>query len=260
MLDQFDLIHNTEWNTLCILDACRYDYFKKYNKLRGRLRECRSRGHHTWVWTQENFPDWYDWTYFSAHPYIGDKVRAQSWNAPQHFSKIVPIWRFGWDERLGTVKPDVVGETVKNTPYKKAVVHYVQPHGPWIGYPNRWLNPWTLMDVQKHQVMGDWVAVAKKPDPKFFRKCYRDNLKLVLKSVEKYLPYFKPPVVITADHGELLGEKGLYLHGAVEKSRAHLPYPKWGLEFLKHVPWFQVSEAYYSAEASLSPSSDSIGI
>jgi glucan phosphoethanolaminetransferase (alkaline phosphatase superfamily) len=59
----------------------------------------------------------------------------------------------------------------------------------------------------------------------------------VLKSVEKYLPYFKGKVVITADHGELLGEKGLYLHGAREKKRVMPPYPKWAADFLKVVPW-----------------------
>jgi len=241
MVEQYNLIHDTNWNTLIILDACRYDYFKKVNRIPGKLRKARSKAHHTWNWLQDTFPDKYPWTYFSAHPYIGNKVRVkQKWNGPNHFEKIVPIWEFGWNNKLGTVHPNSVGETVKNIPYEKAIVHYVQPHGPWIGKP-QWLNPWTLVDYfRRDKMMADWVAVATKPDVKFFRKCYTGNLKLVLKSVEKYMPFFRPPVVITADHGEMLGEKGLYLHGAVEKSKEHLPYPAWAVDFLKNVPWFTV--------------------
>ena len=237
--EQYNLIHNTEWNTLIVLDACRFDYFKKLNTIPGKLQECRSRGFHTWIWLNETFPDKYPWTYFSAHPYVGNKTGGQKWNAPNHFKTIIPIWMFGWDNKLGTVHPDTVGQTIKIIPYEKAIVHYIQPHGPWIG-KTKWLNPWTLTDYSRRQLMGDWVAVANKPDPTFFRQCYRDNLKLVLGSVKKFLPYFKKPVVITADHGEMLGEKGLYLHGAVRKDEEHIPYPAWALDFLKKVPWFVV--------------------
>ena len=240
MEDQGKLIHEVDWNTLIILDACRFDSFKKQNKIPGKLQEVQSRGHHTWVWLGETFPDKYPWTYFSAHPYINTGT-GQKWNATNHFEKIVQIWSYGWDDKAGTVHPDTVSLTAKAVPYEKAVVHYVQPHGPWIG-KTRWLNPWTLIDYTRRQLMGDWVAVVAKPDPKFFRRCYRDNLNLVLDSVERVLPHLKKPVVITADHGEMLGEKGLYLHGAVEKSKAHLAYPKWALDFLKRVPWLLVDE------------------
>jgi len=239
MLDQYELIHDTDWDTLILLDACRHDFFKRYITLSGKLQKCRSRAHHTFEWVERTFPDFYDWTYFSAHPYINVGEVVQRWNAINHFKRVVPIYRFGWNERTGTVHPNVVGETVKATPYEKAIIHYIQPHGPWIG-KTRWLNPWMLAQWQRHQAMADWVAAKTKPDPKFFRACYRDNLKLVLKSVEKYLPHFKDKVVITSDHGELLGEKGMYLHGAVEKSREHLPYPKWAVDFLRVVPWFEL--------------------
>lgn len=243
MLDQYDLIHNTDWDTLILLDAARPDYFKKVNRLPGRFRKCRSRAHHTWLWLEETFPDFYDWTYFTAHPYVKPKVfRGQSYQACRHFKKIVPIWLTHWNDKLGTVHPDRVGEVVRDTPYERAIVHYIQPHGPWIGLPNRWLNPWTLRQHSKYRLMGDWVAIERKPDSKFFRRCYKDNLKLVLNSVTKYLPYFKGKVVITTDHAEMLGEKGLYLHGAREASRKHIPWPSWALDFLKQIFWFTLEQ------------------
>jgi len=239
MRSQFDLIHGENWGTLIILDACRYDIFKQLNRIPGKLEEVLSPAHHTWPWLQRTFPDKYDWTYFSAHPYVNTVQTGQKWNAINHFSSIIPIWRFAWSDKLGTVHPISVCSTVKNIPYEKAMVHFIQPHGPWIGV-TKWLNPWTLVDYTRTQLMGDWKAIVTKPDPTFFRRCYKDNLRLVLRNITNYLPYFKKPIVITADHGELLGEKGMYLHGAVEKSKEHLPYPEWALEFLKHVPWFVV--------------------
>jgi len=200
-------------------------------------------GFHTYPWLEKTFPDYYPWTYFSAHPYIGDKIRrGQPFQAIHHFERVIPVWATAWDDKLGTVHPDSVGEAVKNTSYEKAIIHYLQPHGPWIGSPNRWVIPWTLLQHDQRQLMADWKAIVIKPNPKFFRKCYRDNLRLVLGSVEKYLPYFRKPVVISADHGEMLGEKGLYLHGAVLKSKEHLGYPRWAIDFLRQIPWFTVQE------------------
>jgi len=240
MLEQYDLIHNTDWNTLIILDACRFDYFKKCVTLGGKLSRCWSRAPHTYRWLEETFPDYYGWTYFSAHPYVGAKVsRRRGFNAPEHFGKIVSIWALAWDDRLGTVHPDSVGEVVKIMCEReeygvgdKMIVHYIQPHGPWIG-KTKWVVPWTLEQHEKYGVMADYVAQKVKPDPKFFRRAYRDNLKLVLGSIKKYLPYFKGKVVITADHGEMLGEKGLYLHKE--------NYPAWTDSILRVVPWFEIS-------------------
>jgi hypothetical protein len=240
MLEQYDLIHNTEWSTLVLLDACRFDYFKRQNRIPGELREIKSRAYHTWNWLQDNFPDKYDWTYFSGHPYVDGATRSQKWNGNLHFKTVIPIWRFAWNDRLGTVHPESVAAVVKNIKYDKAIVHFIQPHGPWIG-KTKWLNPWTLSEYTQHQIMGDWKAIFAKPDPVFFRRCYKDNLELVLNTVEKLLLSLKPPVIVTADHGEMLGEKGLYLHGAVEKSKAHIPYPAWAQEFLKRVPWLEVA-------------------
>ena len=39
MEQQKELIHNTKWNLLIILDACRYDYFKEECKIKGKLKK-----------------------------------------------------------------------------------------------------------------------------------------------------------------------------------------------------------------------------
>lgn len=233
MLNQTELIHNTDFDTLIILDACRYDFFKKCNKFKGRLLKVKSPAAHTWTWLQKTFPDEYPWLYFSAHMWIGDKVRpGKPWSGVNHFKKVYPIWETDFNEALGTVHPDAVGKYVTrhftDNPPEKCIIHYVQPHGPWIG-THRWTVPWSAELHRRYGVMADYIAEVEKPPEMFMRKIYKSNLMLVLKSIEKYREHFPGKVVITADHGEMLGEKGLYLH--------KYDFPEWADAFIKTVPW-----------------------
>jgi len=84
----------------------------------------------------------------------------------------------------------------------------------------------------KYGIMADYIAQELMPDPVFFRKAYRGNVKLVLASIKRYLKHFPGQVVISADHGEMLGEGGLYLHKT--------DFPEWADTQLKTVPWMIV--------------------
>lgn len=234
MKEQYDLIHNTDWDTLVIADAMRYDFFKKYNKFKGRLIRARSNAAHTYQWLERTFPDKYPWIYFSAHLWIGDKVhRERQWNGIEHFEKVIPIWETGWNDRLGTVHPDEVGKVVRDYfeehPPQKCIIHYVQPHGPWIGEPQFKYPHFTKEMHEMYGVMADYIAEVMKPEYSFMKRAYRGNVKLVLKSIGKYLKYFPGQVVISADHGEMLGEGGKYLH--------KIDFPKWADDLVKTVPW-----------------------
>jgi membrane-anchored protein YejM (alkaline phosphatase superfamily) len=84
-------------------------------------------------------------------------------------------------------------------------------------------------------LMGDVIAVTNRVDPTFLRKAYRANLRLVLETIENYKDIFKGNVVITSDHGEMLGEYDkklktqFYLHSPT--------FPEWAITKLKDVPW-----------------------
>jgi len=240
MLKQYDLIHKWDFDSLVILDACRFDMFKRVNKFKGELIKCESPAPHTWFWMMAMFPGYYDLTYFSAHPFIGPKrYERYPYQACEHFREIVPIFQFGWNERLGTVHPGTVGEVLKHraetSPYDKGIVHYMQPHGPWIG-KYKFGEPWSLADHVKYEKLGDCIARVIRPPPTFMKRVYKSNLQLVLKSLKKYKDYFVGKTVITADHGEMLGEyskewkRRLYLH--------KIDYPPFADKLLKTVPWF----------------------
>jgi len=127
-------ITDEEWDVLIILDACRYDIFKEiYSKyFEGVLKLRISPGTCTPEWLVKAFPKRYypNIVYVTANPYV-NTVRPIV-----NFFKIVEVWRTRWNEELGTVHPcDVSIEAIKTFyryPDKRLIVHYLQPHAPYI--------------------------------------------------------------------------------------------------------------------------------
>lgn len=237
MREQAELIHGGDWDTLIVLDACRYDIFKSVNRLEGKLTEARSNAQHTLYWLKRTFPDKYDYHYVSAHPYI-NKMKGGFWNAIDHFEpdKIHQVWMFGWSDKLGTVHPTSVVKFVKKLDYDRAIIHFIQPHGPWIGR-TKLGTEWSLADWFKTGLMGDNFVSFAKPDKTLLRVAYKDNLRLVLGVLNRFKSVFRGKTVITADHGEMLGERGYYLHE--EFFHADRANPLWVQKTLKRVPWFE---------------------
>jgi len=127
------------WDYLIILDACRYDYISSMykNYFLGQLEKRTSLGSCTPEWVQRSFPNYYpDVIYISGNPYINSKIKIAWFDAKRHFYKVVDVWDFGWSEELGTVPPEKVNEaTLSFThkfPEKRFIVHYLQPHAPYI--------------------------------------------------------------------------------------------------------------------------------
>ena len=70
-------IMDEDWDVIIILDACRYDYFKKtYPKfLKGKLKKVQSIASNTPGWLKKTFKDIYkNIVYVSANPHINSKM------------------------------------------------------------------------------------------------------------------------------------------------------------------------------------------
>jgi hypothetical protein len=82
------------------------------------------------------------------------------------------------------------------------IIHYLQPHAPYIGptgaekLPTDYLNFWSSFRDGKFDV-----------DLETAKKAYRENVELVIPHVETLLSELKGKTVVTSDHGELLGER-----------------------------------------------------
>jgi len=263
-MDTVELVQE-QWDYLIVLDACRYDYFEKVWRkyLNGNLQKRVSPGSSTPDWRDKAFPAIYpDIIYISCNPFINSFVKADGYSASKHFYKVYDLWRQCWDERKDTVLPQSVThkaiEIINANPDKRAVVHYLQPHEPFLAadvadlsydrgeslfdkmlhkgeqaapkttFPVKivgllttvWrrtgllgrLPLWRVRKFLRLPPMSHMDAVRRKFGKKGVRKAYSDNLEIVLKCVAELVMNLSGKVIVTADHGELLGEGGRYGH------------------------------------------------
>ncbi|WP_273837547.1 hypothetical protein [Halococcus sp. PRR34] len=104
----------------------------------------------------------------------------------------------------------------------RMIVHYMQPHAPFLHHVANGEQPDNI-DEKPLEALNDIQ------DRKIVREGYVDNLRYVLDNIEILLENFDGNVLITADHGEMLGKR---LHGHGEG----IPHPK-----LRWVPWVRTT-------------------
>lgn len=130
-----------KWDVAIILDACRYDTFKKVHDEylpSGRLQR-RFGASDTLDWLYSVFgKDGRNDAiiYVSAHPGINGKgVPWQFFDANEKFYRVYDAWLNGWDRKIGTALPNEVAENAiqarKRHPNKKIIAHFIQPHFPY---------------------------------------------------------------------------------------------------------------------------------
>jgi hypothetical protein len=280
------------WDYLIILDACRYDYFRDMYQdyFSGILESRLSVGSCTLEWCMKSFPKMYsDVIFISSNPYINSKTEIEGFDARKHFCSVIDVWAFGWNKKLGTVLPEKLNESAlkatKNFPEKRFIVHYLQPHGPYIspkfrakGFPTQDVinkkvlrglqnprgnkivdrfvtiiavvlsklglvkNSWKLREILKLQPATPMDAVRRIYGTEGLKEAYKQNLRIVLSSVAELcskLLQQEPSrdIIITADHGESLGENGIYSHSYGSKNPV-----------LLKVPWFKVTKVKKSIQ------------
>jgi len=243
MKNQEDLLWKFDWDTLVVLDACRYDYFNDlyldHVTKKGVLSKVRSPASQTYPWLHHMFPDKYECHVYSAHPGINSKgvARAGTWKADEHFKTIDDLWDWGWDNELSTVHPTIVVEKVMDdiNNYElrdKNIIWFMQPHFPYIGkfkIEAEWVN-------DKRMLKHAWTRIIEGEYPvSAVREAYRDNLTLVLDSLDSLLPNIGGRTVVTGDHGELLGE-----YTNLNRKQRFGHWPGMDLPELREVPWLEL--------------------
>ncbi|MBS3816352.1 MAG: hypothetical protein KGY76_02180 [Candidatus Thermoplasmatota archaeon] len=266
-VDQKELVNDSQWKYLVVLDACRYDYFKKYCEFDGQLKKVRSpafngTGAPTSVWYRNVFDKRYDDViHISSHPRVNSMMEVEGFKGFEHFHKVIDVWDTGWNEEYGTVLPETVTKeglkTVKKNPEKRFIFHYMQPHTPYLtldppstkkkrepGSRTSFTRRVRNFAVKKARTfIGDKKAVdlmamlglpplspmddaLRKVGEEGVKEAYKENLLIALETVRTLIEELEGKMVITADHGELLGEKGRYGHEFE------------GFDELEMVPWF----------------------
>ncbi|MHA1195487.1 MAG: hypothetical protein ACTSRH_05180 [Promethearchaeota archaeon] len=229
-------IVNKEWDYLIVLDACRYDMFKYI--IRHNCKYIISGGSVTQEWLRWNFKGHFnDIVYIAGNPHFSiiNLKKTFGWNP---FYKVVEVWDYGWDKTLKTVHPRevTIASLIANKiyPNKKLIIHYNQPHHPFISNKKylkfdegTWNSLYKSLGESKYTI---WDALkSRKIQMKEFWKAYIENLKIVMKYVSILLKELNGKIVITSDHGNLVGEYMLFGHFSHLRSK-----------YLVKVPWLEI--------------------
>lgn len=216
-------IFNEEWDNLIILDACRYDEFATNVELLGKLDSRISRGSHSREFIRGNFTQksLHDTVYVSANGNYGNLKNE----IDASITKFVFVERDEVDGRTShpTTVRQKAEEIFEEYPNKRLIVHFMQPHQPYLGPTGRempyygGLMPTAGADGISHEEII---------------QAYRENIDLAVAEVEKLLKNLGGKSVVTADHGEILGER---LHPVPIKWYGH-PRGHYMEELVK-VPW-----------------------
>ncbi|PSP82761.1 hypothetical protein BRC96_11175 [Halobacteriales archaeon QS_6_64_34] len=198
-----------DWDNLIILDACRYDSFAEHADLPGELEHRYSLGSATPEFTEKNFAGrgLGDTVYVGANTWflkLQDEIDAEI----HHFVDLQNgdhdvTWV---DKGLKVVTPESVTHHAKRIqheyPNKRIIVHYLQPHHPFIGPTGQ-----KHLSHQSNSLMEVFREAGPNVNRQQLWKAYDENLKRVLETVEDLHPELTGKTVVTADHGEMLGDR-----------------------------------------------------
>jgi len=218
-------VTTADWDDLIIADACRADLLTEVRTEfpSGSVDMCRSLGATTPEFLERTFENTqlYDTVYVTANPIY----QVSEWcgaDLSDTFHAIVDVWASEWDSKLGTVPPEAVTEAAYDArerfPEKRLLVHYVQPHYPFVGSAGSRIEHRGMKSYEKAvdgETTGRWETTiwGRLKDGQVSRdavwEAYRENLEVVLPHVGELLDAFEGRTVFTSDHGNYVGEVAL---------------------------------------------------
>ncbi len=210
-------VPSEDWDVLIVLDACRADTFETVvdrSRFDAYRREI-SQASMTREWLRTVWPDEYgDIVYVAGNPMVSKE-------APGRWNQLVEAWREGLDQNLAQVEPARVAElgveSIENHTDKRIVVHFMQPHAPFIGHQEMQFDAWDLfenvgagLEGVDNRAQTVWDAAAAGLVDEFeVWKAYRDNLRVAMPHVQSVLEALTPgtKAVVTSDHGNVINAR-----------------------------------------------------
>ena len=199
-------ILDRDWDTLFIFDCARYDLFAECIDLHGSLSKERSVASVTANFVERNFEgrQAQDVVYLSANPVVGNRKEFLD------VFKFVGVWhetkqdRRAQENHRGLMDSEPVIEKARELheqyPGKRHIVHFLPPH-----VPHMFKNGEELEEdspYRNYEAARNDVVSADE-----MRKVYAESLQFVIERATELLAEIDGKVVLTADHGELLGEE-----------------------------------------------------
>jgi len=257
-------IFDYDWDLLVVLDACRVDalrevaceyefitdvdakwsvgstskewiintYTEQYSDVINDTALVSGNGWTDSVLVDE--PDFSRWTGTKNSRFHESRLFAKALHRPlvdaDDFDRYVPVapakdsHEFGAAPLAETVTEAAV-ETGREGDHSRMIVHYLQPHAPYL---SRAVERGLITEIELHPLES--LREGRETKDRIW-ELYLENLRYVLDSVQVLLKNVDADTaVITADHGELFGELGIYGH------LGGIPHPA-----LRRVPWMETS-------------------
>ena len=150
-----------------------------------------------------------------------------------------------WNKKFETVLPENVKDrSVKvhnKYPDKRLIIHFMQPHIPYLGSTARDIRNrvnltgygYYTTKKQKDNRGKTWWAALEDGEitEEEIIQAYSETLDIVISEAKELIETLGGKSIVTADHGEMLGERGL-----IQKRYAH-PHDIYN-DQLRIVPWF----------------------
>jgi hypothetical protein len=191
-------IFEKDWDNLIILDACRFDAFQQIADLPGETTKVESIGSATPEFIARTFKNksYYDTVYYTANGWY-TKLKDEMGFGVHHHEFLPRDIYDGLSTHPETVRKAAL-QAVEKYPQKRLIAHFMQPHKPYLG----------PVSEEMTQVGDLHLTMAEsKISDRRLKKAYDDTLKIVLEEVEQLLTELPGKTIVTADHGELLGER-----------------------------------------------------
>lgn len=218
-----DILVEVDWDVVCVLDACRWDAFET---MVGMAEPVKAPSRNTPLWTKNIWCDpeidWSDVTYVTGNAHV---TEARNFSEgpndgviENHVGEYIEAFKDDevWDGVTGSSLPDsLTGKALGYEP--PLVVHYVQPHTPFIGNVSFSVNgTFDQLPLDSYDDPGGILEEYSMVDmglvsPNFIRLAYLENLREVWACTRPLLENFEK-VLFTADHGEILGPEE-FQHG-----------------------------------------------
>lgn len=224
-------VFEREWDLLVILDACRYDLFAEFAPQHSvyssfdSVEQMYSIASQTPNWMHRTFEGTGD-SLLSQTLYVSGMGWIEEVDTDELYG-VESVWRYAsHPEAYVTPPKPVTNESIRNfriADAERYIAHYAQPHAPFLHCIGKY-NSIADGEGGSHNV---WKGLKTgKFDKSEVWEDYGENLLLVLDEVEILIKNFDGKIAVTSDHGNAMGEFGLYGHPGREAAPS-----------IRRVPW-----------------------
>lgn len=232
-------VYKFDWDVLIILDACRADTIHSVAPSYEFIPEVDtiySVASRTNRWMQRTFTEEHK-AEMAATAYVTGNPNSAHYLDPNDFALLDEVWQYAWDHDHGTVlaRPitDRAIQAARKDDYARLIVHYMQPHQPFVPRPDLSSKMYPDVIPDDGENVHEALEMLKQDEigKSELLAAYRENLEYVLNDVGLLLKNINAQtVIISADHGQAFGEKGVYGHPG------NMP-----ISVLREVPWITTS-------------------